>query len=198
MRWIWIGVAVAERREQQHVGQQGQDAEGDQHHPAAFAPLADDLPDEDEAGQGRRESGADARPRCAARPVKCLQDVLADGQAHHHDRHEHAHAVEGDCQGGLAAHQEHDQDGQAKGDGDRAGEGAARVAVDDDLRDLADGHIPPFGGLGVLEGRHRGGRQQQHGQELVGPEENFAARDLAEADEARLPTRVRPACRRRR
>jgi hypothetical protein len=69
------------------------------------------------------------------------------------------------------------------------GKCAARITVDDRFGDLADGHVAPFGRLGILEGCHRSGRQQRHRQQLIHPKEERATRDIREPSSNRWEPR---------
>ena len=89
-------------------------------------------------------------------------------------------------------HQQHDDDSNTKRDCHRTGKGAALVTIDNNFRDFPDGHIPPFSGLGVLKGGHRGGCQQGQQPESDSPIQDNSPRKLIKSDESQVADQGTP------
>ena len=173
------------------MGHEEQGAERDQPDPPTLFPLPKDLAQEDDG----RETGGKAGGFGAPRPgttVSMGLKVPAYRQPHGGDRQEDSDAVERDGVGRLTPDQEHDHDGGDEGEGHRACEGPVTIAVDDDLGDLADGHVPPLRRLRVLEGGHRSGRQQSTARIWYAQNSTSPPGIWPKPMNARLPTSVRP------
>ena len=93
-----FGFAVADGGDQDQVGGQHQNTERDQDDPAALGPFADNLSDEHDPGKYRRKPRPKSAPGTFCTHWGGLQNMPADGKAHHHDRHENTDPIIRDAQ----------------------------------------------------------------------------------------------------